>query len=199
MKNNLLQNIKLTHQLLESEYLTIPTKQVLKARIEKTGDPCFFDSHSFNLLSLICDLLIDQDSDNRLVDVALFIDERLQENDSDGWRYDCMPPDRDMYNLGLKAVDDTSKRTFQKEFILLQKKQQMEILTSIQNGRVDDEIWKSLNPILFFEELLAETTAVFFSHPFVQTSINYVGMADEKGWTKLKLNQTENLEKRMND
>lgn len=180
--------------ILESAYLTEPTRKVLLERIYKMGSNCFFDNPSFILLSRVCDLLMDQDSKNRMVNIALYIDERLQNNDSDGWRYDCMPPDRIMFMEGLKGIEEIATQRFKQNFILLEKEQQTQILKAIQEGNVATDIYKNLDPKLFFEELLAETAEIFYSHPIVQASINYVGMADAKGWTKLKLNQSENLE-----
>lgn len=182
--------------ILDSEYLTEPTRKVLLERFDKMGSNYFFDNHSFQLLSRVCDLLMDQDSEDRMVNVALFIDERLKTNDSDGWRYDAMPPDRTMYVEGLKSIDEISVQKFKQNFIGLEREQQLHILSAIQEGNVDSEIWQKLDPKLFFEELLAETAEIFYSNPTVQSSINYVGMADAKGWTKLKLNQSENLENR---
>lgn len=181
---------------LDSDYLTPPTKKTLKARMAKSGIVRFFDADHYLLLSIICDLLMDQDSNNRMVEIALFIDERLQNKESDGWRYDCMPPDGEMYTLGLKAIESTSIKIYEKKFTKLNKEEQKELLVSVQKGDVDREIWTTLNAKLFFEEVLAETTEIFFSHPVVQTSINYVGMGDAKGWRKLELNARENLERR---
>lgn len=197
MNSRILKYWNFTKEILDSDYLTTATKSALKGRIEKKYRPCFFDPNAFNLLSTICDLLIDQDSGNRIIEIASFIDERLQKNDSDGWRYDCMPPDRDMYIEGLKAIDTTAVQLFQKRFLMLPKQQQKKILFFIQSGDVDYDIWKLIDPILFFPEILAETTEIYFSHPLVQASIHYVGMADAKGWTKLKLSQKEHLEKRV--
>lgn len=188
--------IQLAIQRLESVYLTEPTRKALQERLDKVGSNCFFDTDAFILLSLVCDLLVDQDSEHRMVNIALFIDERLQNNVSDGWRYDSMPPDHIMYTDGLKGIDDTSKQLFGQKFILLLKDQQTQVLKTIQNGDGDNEIWRKLNSKLFFEELLAETAEIFFSHPAVQASINYVGMGDAKGWEKLRLNQSEHLENR---
>lgn len=194
MKDEILAFKERTQQVLDSDYVTPSTKKVLEERMEKKGVPVFFNADSFALLSRVCDLLMDQDSNNRMVEIALFVDERLQNRETDGWRYDCMPTDDEMYTLGLKAINATAIKNFQDEFIRLTKEQQLEILSLIQQGDIEKEIWKELDARLFFEELLAETTAIFFSHPLVQTSINYVGMADAKGWTKLKLDQKEKLE-----
>ncbi len=180
--------------LLNSEFLTEPTRKVLQERFEKVGSNRFFDDASFQLISVVCDLLMDQDSENRIVNSALAIDERLSNKEGDGWRYNSMPPDPVMYQLGLQGIAETSVRLFEETFLKLDKKKQIEVLNAIQRGKVEGGIWKKLNSQLFFEEILAETAEIFFSHPTVQVSINYVGMADAKGWTKLKLNQSENLE-----
>lgn len=194
MRNDKSHIQKKKKEILRSEFLTVPTRKALEERLEKVGNNNFFDTNSFQLLSVVCDLLMDQDSDDRMVNIALFIDERLSNNESDGWRYDSMPPDRIMFTDGLQGIEETSLQLFRKKFCNLEKEQQIQILSAIQNADVKNEIWKKLDPKLFFEELLAETAEIFFSHPLVQTSINYVGMADAKGWTKIKLNQKENLE-----
>lgn len=190
-------NEKKTLQLLDSDFLTAPTKIVLKARLNKTGSARFFDPEAFKLLTVICDLLMNQTSENPRVNMALFIDDRLHHHQTNGWRYDCMPPDRIMYEKALKAVAASSREEYGQKFLELPKHQQLEMLNAIQNGAVDSQIWSALDPQLFFEELLAEATSIFFSHPTVQTRIKYAGMGDAKGWYHLKLNQSENLEKRL--
>lgn len=196
MQNENSENRKKAIALLNSEYLAESTRKALQERLEKVGSNCFFDKDSFALLSRVCDLLMDQDSQDRMINSALYIDERLTNNDSDGWRYDSMPPDRIMFIEGLKGIEETASQLFGQNFMTLEKGQQKNILTAIQKGNVENEIWKQLDPKLFFEELLAETAEIFFSHPSVQASINYVGMADAKGWIKIKLDQTEKLESR---
>lgn len=194
MQNENSDNHKQVKELLNSDFLTVPTRRVLQERFQNVGSNSFFSNDSFHLLSVVCDLLMNQDSEDRMVNIALFIDERLRNNDSDGWRYNSMPPDNIEYTLGLQGIDETASIMFGKKFIALKKEKQIQILSLIQNGNVESELWKKLNPKLFFEDLLAETAEIFFSHPLVQASINYVGMADAKGWTKIKLNETENLE-----
>ena len=194
MQNENSQNLNLAKEVLESGFITEPTRKALEERLTDVGTVSFFDQKSFKLLSRICDLLMDQDSNDRMVDIALSIDQRLSTNQSDGWRYDSMPADPLMYQIGLQGIEKTALHLFTKKFLDLDKVNQIEVLKAIQSGQVEEDIWNILDPKLFFEELLAETAEIFFSHPTVQVSINYVGMADAKGWTKLKLNQTENLE-----
>lgn len=195
MQNHDPHNQQKVDALLSSDLVTEPTRKALQERTEKAfGNNKFFNDYSFNLLSAVCDLLVDQDSRYRTVNIAFFIDERLADNTCDGWRYNSMPPDDMMYKMGLEGIDETSSQMFGEKFIALKKEEQINVLNAIQQGNVENDVWTKLPPVLFFEELLAETAEIFFSYPLVQASVGYVGMADAKGWTKIKLNESEPIE-----
>lgn len=182
--------------LLNTDFVSPMTKHALEQRIAKakTTKPLFFTASDFEILSIICDRLVAQDSNNRIVNIAIFIDERLNDNSCDGWRYNEMPPDRDMFLKGISGIDELALSLFSFSFIKLQTQQQLEVLHSLQSGTAESPIWKHMSPKLFFEELLAETTEIFYSFPLVQQEIGYVGMADEKGWSNIGLNQNDEIE-----
>ena len=181
--------------LLHTDAVTSPTRKALEERIQKDkGEPRFFDAYAFNLLSVICDRLMDQDSDHRIVNSAFFIDERLINNRCDGWRYNIMPPDDVMYVKGLKGIDETATILFQTTFLNLDKEHQLALLLVIQQGAPPGAVWKELSARTFFEEVLAETAEIFFSHPVVQEEYGYAGMADAHGWQKIGLNQRDGIE-----
>jgi hypothetical protein len=180
--------------LLQTDYVTPITKQVLEERMAYAGGtPLFFDGPAFEVLSIVCDLLVAQDSHNRIVNIASFIDQRLKENTGDGWRYNNMPTDKEMYVNGLKGINENSTLLFKVPFIQLSKDQQLELLQSLQEG-AEGAVWKELPSKRFFEELLAEVTEIFYSHPLVQEEMGYVGMADAKGWTRIGLNERDGIE-----
>lgn len=181
--------------LLQTEYVTPVTRQALEERMAEAGEtPSFFDAPAFGALSMVCDRLVAQDSQNRILNIASFIDRRLQENSGDGWRYDAMPPDKEMYVNGLKGIDETSTLLYEAPFVQLNEEQQLELLLSLQKGAAEGMVWKEMPAKRFFEELLAEATEIFYSHPLVQEEIGYVGMADAKGWTKIGLNERDGIE-----
>ena len=185
-------------QLLQSPSVGEPTRNALLKRIEISKQKnCFFNEMDFKLLSVVCDLLMDQEPGNRIVNVAVFIDERLTRNTCDGWRYDEMPRDGEMYLRGLEGIDETSVQTFQKRFIELKKEEQLLVLSQIQNGTATGNMWKTLSAKRFFEEILAEATEIFFSYPAVQMEINYSGMADADGWKKVGLNEKDDIQQKV--
>ena len=181
--------------LLQTDYVTPITRQALGKRMAYTAEePLFFDASDFEILSIVCDRLIAQDSHDRIVNIAYFIDQRLANHTCDGWRYNNMPSDEMMYLNGLNGIDQTSILLFKASFIQLTISQQSVVLQLLQKGDAEGEIWKEMSSKLFFEELLVEATEIFYSYPLVQEEIGYVGMADAKGWTKIGLNERDDIE-----
>lgn len=180
---NDLHNQQLVSTLLNSDTVTESTRKALQKRIETAKEiNHFFSDELFKLLSIVCDRLINQDTENRVMNVAVFIDERLKANTCDGWRYNDMPPDDEMLIKGLEGINETAVIVFEKKFIDLRNEEQVKVLKEIQQGIAAGNIWGKLPPKRFFEELLAEAVEIFFSFPAVQVSIDYEGMADAKGW-----------------
>lgn len=196
MQTQDLYNQQKVNSLLKSDFITDATRNALKTRITLAKEKNhFFSDYSFSLLSIVCDRLVDQDSENRIVNIAVFIDKRLFENTCDGWRYNLMPPDKEMIVKGLEGIDESSGLIFGNTFINLKYQEQLQILNRTQQGNAPGKVWEKLSSNKFFEELLTESAEIFFSYPAVQAEIGYVGMADAKGWAKVGLNESEKIEK----
>lgn len=182
--------------LLNSEFMTPITSRVLGQRIAMatSTELLFFNAADFEMLSIVCDRLMAQDSNDRIVNCAIFIDERLSKNNCDGWRYNSLPPDNELYLEGLPGIRELALQLYNRTFNELTEHFQLEILQSLQNGTAKGGVWEKIPPQLFFEEVLAETTEIFYSYPLVQEEFGYIGMADAKGWTKIGLNQKNDIE-----
>ena len=181
--------------LLNTDLVTDITKKVLIERgQEKDYQPLFFTLPDFECLTIVCDCLMAQNSNNRMVTMAHAIDTRLNCKTGNGWRYNNMPSDDEMYREGLKGINKTANLLYNKKFIDLPKNHQLKVLGAVQKGLGDGFEWDQLQQQQFFEEMLAEVTEVFFSHPLVQDEMGYAGMADAKGWEKIRLNEREERE-----
>jgi len=177
--------------LINSDAVTPATAKALNERLQMTAAPGFFDETDYHLLSTICDRLLDQSAENRMVNIAAFIDERLAKGRSGGWRFDHMPPDHEMYRKGLIGVDETAGVLFNAVFDQLTIEKQNAVLQALQSGTATGMIWQQMSSVTFFEELLAEATEIFYAHPLAQEEIGYAGMADAYGWQKVGLNEME--------
>lgn len=179
--------------LLKTASVTAPTRQALQARLAQTATvaPRFFDGPSFATLNAICDRLIPPIEGVENLNIAGAIDQLLAEGTGDGWRYDAMPNDGLAYQQGLQGMDQSACALFGTPFDRLEPTQQDSVLRAVQEGHAPGSIWKTLPASRFFEELLAAAVQACYSHPLMQESIGYVGMADAPGWQAIGLNQLE--------
>lgn len=183
--------------LLNTDQVTPATRSVLEARLNLSPyEPNFFSAGEYMLLKAVCDRLIPQTETLEYIDMARGIDERLAQNQSNGWRYDTLPPDRDAYQLGLKGINETAQAIYNRPFGQLSVEQQDDVIRTIQQTEPPGEAWQNLPADRFFEELLAEAVENYYSHPLAQEEIGYVGMADVPDWQRIGLNELEDREPR---
>ncbi|MBA3438546.1 MAG: gluconate 2-dehydrogenase subunit 3 family protein [Pyrinomonadaceae bacterium] len=185
--------------LLESDLITTPTREALQVRLnENDADdaPRFFDAQEFTTLRAACSRLIPQPDREHPIDVAVCIDKRLAEGTGNGWRYDSMPSDEEAYRRGLRGLDETAQAMFEAAFHQLGDAHRDEVLYTVKLGKPPGETWQTMPATCFFEELLAEVTEAYYSHPLAQEEIGYAGMADAHGWHAIRLNHLESWEPR---
>jgi len=179
--------------LMDTDLVTPPTRAALSARLDflPPAAPLFFTADEMaTLVAALGRLFADsvQPDANYL---AATVDARLAGGGGDGWRYDDMPPDGAAARLGLHGLDQAARARFGADFAALDAPRQDEVLTAVQGGDVPGETWQTVPPGRYFEELLAEASEAYYSHPVAQEEIGYVGMADAPGWTRLGLNERE--------
>lgn len=178
--------------LLATDLVTDATRTALQARLDApVHEPEFFEPLTYALLQAVAARLIPQLDRPEPIDVAGGIDQRLADGKADGWRYDAMPPDREAYRLGLGGINQAALSLFQQPFLALPEAQQDAVLEAVAAGTAPGENWQLLPIGRFFEEMLAELTENYYSHPLAQEEIGYVGMADVPGWTHIQPNNLE--------
>ena len=179
--------------LLQTDLVTPATRKVLQARLDETPapGPRFFTHPEFDLLQAVLGRLFADSEAPTARSLALAMDTRLADGKSDGWRYDALPPDADAARLGLRGLDQTAQALSMSEFAALDAARQDAVLAAVQKGDPPGIVWRTLPAARFFEELLAEATEAYYSHPLAQEEIGYVGMADARGWTRVGMNECE--------
>jgi gluconate 2-dehydrogenase gamma chain len=183
--------------LLDTDQVTDITRQVLTERLEAPSrQPVFFSADEYALLETVCNRLIPQDDGSQIIEIWGGIDDRLAQNKSNGWRYDTMPGDHEAYRRGLAGIEESAQALFQQSFQQLSGDQQDHIIGLVQSGDAPGQTWETMPSERFFEEMLAEAVENYYSHPLVQETIGYVGMADQPAWNRLGLNNLEDREPR---
>ena len=159
--------------LIAGPLLTGATREVLAARMARALQPytpTHFSAQQFALLEELSRVLVPHDP--ATLPLARSVDARLTRGDTDGWRYDELPPDAEAYNMLLLALPA--------DFQAMQHGAQAASVTLLQRQ----------HPRVF-EDLLAELTESYYAHPVNQLGIGYVGFADARGWSQTGLNQLD--------
>lgn len=182
--------------LIESDLVTPPTRDALQARLRtpEVVEPRFFDMAAFELLCAVCDRLIPQPERPRPIDLSGTLDTRLADGVGDGWRYAHMPPDADAHRMGLAGIEQAADGMFGQCFAQLSEVQADDVLRAVQRGAAAGAVWTALDPRRYFEELLAQMTDIYYSHPLASEEIGYAGMADAHGWQHIGLDEYETHE-----
>ncbi len=177
--------------LLETDLVTPPTRRALEERLQQSAvtAPRFFDARDFATLRAACARLIPQPEREHAIDLAGALDERLADGRCDGWRYDQMPPDGEAHRRGLRGLDESAQLMCNASFQQLDAAQQDEVLRAVQRGEAGGATWEKLPAHRFFEELLAELTEIYYSHPLAKEEIGDASMADAHGWQSIGLDE----------
>lgn len=179
--------------LLTTDHVSPRTREALTARLNRQSGPLrFFTDKEADTLQHLADRLIPQPPQaGYVVDLVSLMDQRLADNESDGWRYDVLPADQDAYRRALRGIDESAQALFGRPVNALTGSEQDELLRQVQAGTISGEVWQQLPANRFFEDMLAELAAFYYSHPLSQEAIGYVGMADKPAWTRIGLNNLE--------
>ena len=93
--------------------------------------------------------------------------------------------------MGLGGIEQIAQALFATGFQQLTAVQQDQVIQSLADGNPPGEVWQSVSPVRFFEELLTELTENYYAHPWAQDEIGYVGYADLPSWANIGLNQKD--------
>jgi hypothetical protein len=173
------------------------TRDVLARRLEPPAGPHFLDADAFRRLEAIVARLIPQPDRSEPIPVAHWIDAKLADDRSDGFRVEGMPPMREAWRRGLAAIEAEARRKAAGGFADLPQPVQDEVLRAVQAGTVEAEAWAGLDPRRFFRDVLLKTAAgLYYCHPDAWSEIGFGGPASPRGYVRLGFDQRDPWEAR---
>jgi hypothetical protein len=169
------------------------TREVVDKRLNDVPKRTFLDETEWLVLQAVCDRLVPQpDRLDNPVPIAPFIDQKLQRNQGNGYRYVDMPPMRQAWRQGLAGIESESLERYGASFTELEPRQQDELLSRLQAGEVRTGAWRGLPPAKFFTQTLLKTVVgIYYSHPVAWSEIGYGGPASPRGYVRLGLGQRD--------
>jgi hypothetical protein len=166
------------------------TRQVVGKRLHQVPERRFLEPSEWETLEAICARLIPQPDRALSVPIVPFIDEKLHNDEGDGYRYANMPDLRTAWRLGIAGIEKEAHQRHHTRFSELKPEQQDEILCATQNEKVEGKIWDKLPPKKFFTNTLLKTVAgIYYSHPAAWSEIGWGGPASPRGYVRRGLNE----------
>ncbi len=170
------------------------TRQVIDERLAIDPDHHVFLSEAEWLtLQALCAQIVPQPpARSRPVPLAAMIDQKLQADARDGWRDSRMPPLRDAWKRGLRALDAEATARHGKRFHELAATQQVALLTAVQGGQAHDPAWEDMPSELFFRNrVLHDIVAAYYAHPHAWNEIGFGGPASPSGYVRMNYDRRD--------
>ncbi len=187
--------------VLQSPRVAASTRRVLERRlaaVPKDYRPTCISLDAFATLERLLSRLFPDDEHGapgaNELSLAARLEQRRAHGKGNGWRYAGLPPDAEALNKGLEKLDWSAQHRHRRKFIDLTEDRADALLHRVQNG---EEKWETLDASRWFEEILADATEIYVSHPSGMESMSFAGFADApEGWPgdRLGVNNTESWE-----
>ena len=178
-------------KLIQSDRVTSRTREALLDRAHLSRPeyvPRSISHESFAVLQAVARRLIPQKETEDFIDIATALDSRKAAGSCDGWRYASMPPDAIALRLGLQLLESTAQLQHGAAFTSLDGARQDALLGQAQKGELP---WPGLDARRWFEDLLAEATEIYVSHPTTLAAMGFSGIAFLPEWLAIGLNSAQ--------
>lgn len=162
------------------------TRAAISQRLDEVPERRFLSEEEWSLLEAIVGRLVPQPDREEPVPIVPWIDALLHHNHTPGYRYADMPPMREAWRQGLKAIAAEARNSHGKTFEQLAPEEQDELLRDVENNRVESRYWGNLPAGGFFKHhLLKEVVGIYYSHPDAWSEIGFGGPASPRGYARL--------------
>ena len=171
------------------------TRDLVLDRVNNPPPLRFFTEVEIPLAQAVVDRILPQDDrdDAHKVPILNYIDARLAQGRTDGYRFEGMPPDGEAIRLGLRAINMVAEHLYQQPFVDLRPDQQDGVLLTIHDGEppAAHEIWERMSVKHFWLLLVQDCAGAYYAHPYAWDEIGFGGPAYPRGYMRLENGQRE--------
>lgn len=175
----------------QSDHWDKTTAGVVLGRLARPADIRFFTPAEEATATALFDQLLAQHAEPR-IPVVNFVDARLAENQTDGWRYEDMPEDGEAWRTSLSALDRAAEESFNQSFANCSNEQQAAVLQAIQ--ALGSSMWQGMPAGHVWGLWTRYACTAFYSHPWVWDEIGFGGPAYPRGYKNLGVDRLEPFE-----
>ena len=165
--------------LSQSPFWDDATRTVVEKRVDHPPARQFFSEDAWNFWTAVFAHLIPQTdrTPERQIPIVAVLDQRLGQNQTVGYRYESMPQDRVVYEIGIEAIDREAEHRYGGKFLLLPHLQQDLVLKAIHDGKpaAAPEIWKKMSVHRFWQMIMGDAVDAYYAHPWAWDEIGFGG------------------------
>lgn len=176
------------------------TRDVVETRVSDPPKRRFFTEAEWSFWELVFSHLVPQTdrTADRQVPLLPPLDERLYQNKTAGYRYEDMPQDREVYRLGIEAIEAEAQVQFAGAFANLPYRDRERVLQAIAEGKPQGgrDIWKRMSVKRFWQLMMGDAAEAYYSHPWAWDEIGFGGPAYPRAYTRLERGEPEPWEKK---
>jgi hypothetical protein len=167
--------------LSQTEHWDEVTRRVVLDRVTKVPPFRFFDERERATLKPFCDRLTAQDDEPR-IPVLSYVDEKLYNDDGDGYQYVDMPTDQETWRTVARGLDEEARKLGVDSFAELSKHHQDQICHKLAHSELWGGAWATFNVARAFSLVMRYVCAAFYSHPWSWNEIGFGGPAYPRGY-----------------
>jgi hypothetical protein len=155
------------------------TAGVVLARLAPPNDLSFFTPAEVAIALPLLDLLLGQDGDPR-IPVLPLVDLRLATGQTDGWHYDDLPEDAEVWRRSLQLLDADAGSRYDRGFAALSSDEQASLVQHVQD--LSGDSWHEYPATQVWSLWTRYACSAFYSHPWAWNEIGFGGPAYPRGY-----------------
>jgi hypothetical protein len=168
------------------------TRQVIDERLALPREPRYLSQEEWLVLEAICERIVPQPRTRAPVPLAAMVDAKLFENRDDGYRDYRLPPLREAWQRGLRAIDAEARHRHSVGFAALDEAERDALLSAVQQGALCDASWEGMPPAIFFaKRLLPDIVTLYYAHPISWNEIGFGGPASPRGYVRMDFDRRD--------
>lgn len=141
--------------------------------------------NEITVLYHLCSVLTGDEREPILEFIVSHFDNKLTSNLGEGQRQKGLPPFKQLFQVGIKALDNHSLSTKGSGFTKLSKQIQFELIQQliVKDPKIDADGIR-IKAKDFLATIYKEIVSAYYSHPDVWTDIGYAGPAYPRGYIR---------------
>ncbi len=168
------------------------TRRVIDQRLALPREPRYLEDDEWQTLVAICDRIMPQPKTRAPVPLAAMVDGKLFENCGHGYRDHRLPPLREAWHRGLRAIDEEARRRHGVRFHAVDAGEQDAVLRAAQQGTLDGAAWNGMDCAIFFtKHLLPDIVTAYYAHPIAWNEIGFGGPASPRGYVRMDFDRRD--------